>query len=292
MPKTTFRRSTGGDGHVGEAPPVPPNTKRQTANSQHRATIFGKELTGRELRTLDWIHYMFLFYSGAHNFFNAWARAESLLFFVFVLVGILSVELMLWTIYANWKSGRLVGKMLRLGMYAGVLAMFYATAGILAQAQVEATSGWLATYYQWILPSSAPVMFIFAFLIQAVDPIMTAERDLRAYAHLLKVEAQRDKLDHKRLDLNYRKDVRRLKAHIHRQKLIAMAKESNSRRTRSMLKRAMEIEMPRYLKEIGVPVDKLRPKRASFLPWRNGYYPTYVNGSGSESEDPGDPSFG
>ena len=159
--------------------------------------------------------------------------------------------MMLWTIYTHWKDGRLVGKMLQIGKYAGLIAMFFATAGILAQAQTESASAWLAIYYQWILPSSAPIMFFFAFLIQSVDPIMTAERDATAYSHLLSVEEKRDSLDQKRLELDHRRDIRKLKAHIHRQKLIAMWRESGSRRTRYMLKKAMQIQMPRTLKQIG-----------------------------------------
>jgi hypothetical protein len=101
-------------------------------------------------------------------------------------------------------------------------------------------------------------MFFYAFWIQIVDPIMTAERDAVAHEHLMSVEVKREHLDQQKLELDYRRDMRTLKAHIHRQKLIALFKESNSRRTRSILKRAMQIEMPRILKKIGVPVDEVR----------------------------------
>lgn len=213
----------------------------------------GKDL--REMKTLDWIHFMFLAYSGAHNTINAWHRSNNFLFFVFILVGILSVELMLFSIYKHWKDGRLVGKMLKIGKYAGFMAMFYATAGILAQAQTGSASEWLTFYYQWILPTSAPMMFAYAFWIQSVDPIMTADRDQIAYAHMIQVDLKREKLDQQRMELDYRGDIRKLKRHLHRQKLAALWKESNSRRTRSTLKQSMLRQMPIVLRQLGVNVD-------------------------------------
>ena len=134
--------------------------------------------------------------------------------------------------------------------------MFFATAGILAQAQAGA-GGWIDMYYQWILPASAPVMFFFAFLIQSVDPIMTTERDATAYAHLLSVEEKREALDVKQLDLNHRHDIRKLKAHVHKQKLTALWKESMSQRTKFTLKRAMRLPMPKLLSQIGVNTDEV-----------------------------------
>lgn len=163
----------------------------------------------RAMPQLDWIHSIFLIYSGAHNTINAWNRAENGLFFLFVVVGILSVELMLWSIYREWKNGRLVGPMLGVAKLAGIVALFYATAGILAEAQSAGeVSGWLLTYYNWILPSSAPVMFLFAFLIQSVDPLMTMERDTIAMQHSLQIETRRETLDGQRLQLKQQRTQR------------------------------------------------------------------------------------
>lgn len=222
-------------------------------------------MDSRSIKTLDWVHTIFLLYSGAHNTVNAWHRAENFLFFVFVVVGILSVELMLWTTYKNWKNGRFVGKMIRIGKYATIMAMFYATAGILAQAQAGGAGDWINTYYNWILPSSAPMMFIFAFWIQTADPIMTAQRDAIAYAHMIEVETTRGDLDQQKLELDYKRDMRRLKAHVHRQKMFALMKESVSRRSRTIIKRAMQIQMPRLLKQAGVDVDSVTLANRGFL---------------------------
>ncbi len=211
-------------------------------------------LNKNAMHSLDKIHIIFLLYSGAHNSINAWHRAENILFFLFVLVGILSVELMLWGIYKHWKEGRMVGKMLRVGKYAGMLAMFYATAGILAQAQDGTANTWLASYYQWILPTSAPAMFIFAFWIQSVDPIMNAERDTTAHHYLTAVEERREKLDVKRMQLDEKRDLRLLEGQIHKQKIHALRKESNSRRTRATLKRAVRVEMPYLLERAGISI--------------------------------------
>ena len=220
-----------------------------------KATI-SSSLAKRDMPALDWIHVIFLFYSGAHNTINAWHRAENGLFFVFVLVGILSVEIMLWSIYKYWKAGHLVGKMLRIGKYAGILAMFYATAGILAQAQSTSANEWLNAYYMWILPSSAPVMFFFAFWIQSVDPIMMAERDTTAYAYLASIEERREQLDARRMNLDEQRSRRKLRAHIMKKKLLTLWKESDSRRTKSTLRRASMTEMPMLLEEVGISVKE------------------------------------
>ena len=220
----------------------------------------------RDLPSLDRIHFLFLMYSGAHNLINAWHRAEHALFFIFVLVGILSVELMLYAIYKHWKDGRLVGKMLSIGKTAGAIAMFYATAGILAQAQAGGANEWITFYYQWILPTSAPVMFVFAFWIQSVDPIMTAERDSIAHDHLVRVETKQVELDRQRLTLIEKRDVRRLESHVKRQKLLALWKESTSRRTKRYLKQAVQEEVPLLLERVGiranVPKGKISTTRS------------------------------
>lgn len=229
---------------------------RTSSPRNGKAKKIPPSINKREMPALDWIHVIFLFYSGAHNAVNAWNRADNGLFFIFVLVGILSVELMLWSIYKYWKAGHLVGKMLRIGKYAGMLAMFYATAGILAQAQTGSANDWLAIYYQWILPSSAPVMFFFAFWIQSVDPIMMAERDTTAYSYLAAIEEKKEQLDARRMVLDEQRSRRKLRSHVMRKKLSALWKESDSRRTRSTLQRSSMTEMPMLLEEVGVSIKE------------------------------------
>ncbi|MFK7844499.1 MAG: hypothetical protein AB8G77_04300 [Rhodothermales bacterium] len=234
------------------------NQVKSTFRAQARngkATI-SSSINKRDMPALDWIHVIFLFYSGAHNAINAWHRAENGLFFIFVLVGILSVELMLWSIYKYWKAGHLVGKMLRIGKFAGLLALFYATAGILAQAQTGTANDWLSIYYQWILPSSAPLMFFFAFWIQSVDPIMMAERDTTAYSYLAAIEERKEQLDTRRMHLDEQRNKRKLRSHVMRKKLSALWKESDSRRTKSTLQRSSMTEMPLLLEEVGVSIKK------------------------------------
>lgn len=244
-------------------------SSRGSGRSQKQRATKAEIIPGtldRELPTLDRIHFLFLIYSGSHNLINAWHRAENALFFIFVFVGILSVELMLYSVYKHWKDGRLVGPMLHVALFAGAVAMFYATAGILAQAQTAQASGWIMLYYQWILPTSAPIMFLFSFWIQSVDPIMTAERDQIAYDHMIDVESKRVKLDKKRLTLHEKKDLRKLESHIKQQKLIALWKESNSRRTRRVLKSSVQTEFPILLEKFGIsipikrtPLRKIEP---------------------------------
>ena len=239
---------------------------RKSGNKRATSAEIIPNTLDRELPTLDRIHFLFLVYSGAHNLINAWHRAENALFFIFVFVGILSVELMLYSVYKHWKDGRLVGPMLQVALVAGSVAMFYATAGILAQAQSAQASAWILLYYQWILPTSAPVMFLFSFWIQSVDPIMTAERDQIAYDHMIAVESKKAKLDKKRLTLHERKDLRRLESHIKHQKLIALWKESNSRRTRRVLKNSVRNEFPLLLEKFGISIPISRTPLKKYEP--------------------------
>lgn len=232
---------------------------------------------------LDKIHLLFLLYSGAHNTVNAFSHTPSFIFFVFVLVGILSVELMLWAVYKHWKDGRLVGPMLRVSLWAGVFAMFYATAGILAQAQGGGGAGWLAFYHAWVLPTSAPAMFIFAFLIQSVDPITNAERDMTAHEHQTAVEEKREVLDRKQLALDNRRNIRRLKAHVQHQRMDMLWKESMARRTRNLLRKAGRLEMPQLLKDIGVPVERASKVQSAWLSLGQILLPEKTSGSGDSA---------
>lgn len=222
---------------------------------------------------LDKIHILFLLYSGAHNVINAFGHAHNAVFFMFVVVGILSVELMLWAVYKHWKDGRLIGPMLRVSLWAGLFAMFYATAGILAKAQGGVGADWLAFYYAWILPTSAPAMFLFAFLIQSVDPITSAERDAIAHEHQVAVELKREVLDGKQLALDNRKNIRRLKAHVQHQRMDLLWKESMARRTRNLLRGGARMEMPKLLQSIGVDVKGAAKARPGFFNWFNPSFP-------------------
>lgn len=211
---------------------------------------------------LDRIHILFLLYSGAHNVINAFTRAENVVFFVFVVVGILSVELMLWAVYNHWKDGRLIGPMQSLSLVAGGVAMFYATAGILAQAQAGGeVSGWLSMYYAWVLPTSAPVMFVFAFLIQSVDPIANAERRASELAELTAIDEGVEATEQRRLELDYRRGLRQLKAGAQRERLSALWGEALSRRVRKAFKLSARVEMPRILKLMGVRTPATSERR-------------------------------
>jgi hypothetical protein len=231
---------------------------------------------------LDKIHLLFLLYSGAHNVVNAFTHSSNFVFFIFVVVGILSVELMLWAVYKHWKDGRLVGPMLKVSLWAGVFAMFYATAGILAQAQGGGEGGWLSMYYAWILPTSAPCMFVFAFLIQSVDPITNADRKATAAEHMTVVEERLEAVDKKQLALDNRRNIRRLKSHVQHQRMDLLWKETFSRRTRNLLGNSSRIELPYLLKSIGVPVEKAAKLNTGWFSMKKLVLPEHA-GDGKDS---------
>lgn len=202
------------------------------------------------LKGLDQIEVMFLVYSLAHNAVNAFTRAHSFVFFLFVVVGVVSVELMLHTTYKAWKAGRLVGPMQTASLWASGFAMFYATAGILAHA--AGAADWVTFHHTYILPTSAPVMFLFAFLIQSVDPLTTAERNALANEHLQAAEEREEAIEGKRLALNDRRERRRLKAHVQGQRLAHLWKESMSRGVRATLKASAPSEMVNVMRSLGI----------------------------------------
>lgn len=203
-----------------------------------------------QLSGLDHIAWMFLIYSAAHNTINAFTRSGSVLFFVFVVVGVIAVELFLHTIYNAWKGGRLIGRMRVVSLWGGAIAMFYATAGILAQAAGAAE--WVNLHHMYVLPTSSPVMFIFAFLVQSVDPIMTADRDATANEHLQEAEGRMEVIEGKRLALWDRRERRRIKAHVQGQRLDHMWKETASRHVRRTLKAAAPAEILTVMRSLGI----------------------------------------
>lgn len=225
------------------------------------------QLSKGDMPALDYIHVIFLFYSGAHNAINAWHRAENGMFFLFVLVGILSVELMLWSIYKYWKSGQLIGKMERVGLRAGFFAFAYATLGILAHAQGGGGGEFMDIYYKWILPSSAPAMFLFAFLIQAANPVDKAVRDQKAYAALFHVDKQRETLDAKRAALDQKRQQRALQMNLFRQRMAAKWKEASSGRVRRAFASAARTDIPALIGHMGVKIGDTKQK-GIFARWR------------------------
>jgi len=253
-------------------------------NNPNAPNVFGGH------KALGFIHILFLFYSAAHNFINAWYHSGGgFLFFVFVLVGIVSVELVLWSVYKLWISGELVGKMLKAARVSGLLAMFYATAGILAQAQ-GGGDGWTPFYYAWILPTSAPVMFMCSFWIQAVNPVMTAERDQAAYAKLVKIEEKRGRLDEKMLALSQQRELRLLKKQAQQQRLAEVRQAMAGRRARKILKQSAKRDMPAILRMIGVKPEVIDSAGQGFLAkWSSER--VGVSSDGHTSKDPPSLSF-
>ena len=207
---------------------------------------------GGDMPILDVVHVLFLWYSGAHNIHNAWGYAHNTFFFLFVVVGIISVELVLWAVYKYYKEGKLVGRMNLFAIVGAALAMFFATAGILADAQTGTENSWLVMYYQWVLPCSAPVMFIVSFLVQSSDPIKSSQRDIKAYEKLLASEEIKVDLDEKRLKLNEKRNSRILKSKLMNMKHEALYKETMSRRSRSKLKVHVREEAPKLLTQAGI----------------------------------------
>lgn len=117
----------------------------------------------------------FAIYSGYHGI-SATARyhADSGLGMAAGIVGIVTIELVLLSLYLAWHNGRITGaaQSIAAGATAAV-GFILACLGIVADSQLQAgyeLSGWLAVYLSWGLPIAPAVMALGALLTHELDP--------------------------------------------------------------------------------------------------------------------------
>jgi len=234
--------------------------QKPTSRTNGSAAPSRKSVTEKQTATkdkygqyLDYVFIMFLLYSGAHNVINALTRVDgNILFFIFVMVGIVSVELMLWAVHNMWKTGELTGSQRTVALWGGLFAFAFATAGILSQA---GGFGEAIMYYQFVLPASAPVMFVFAFAIQAKNPVLRAELDALALARMVDVENTRETLAARQDVIAERRSSRQLASRIIQDKIFALWREADTRRARKLLSISAQYELPKRLKDAGVNIQ-------------------------------------
>ena len=209
-----------------------------------------------DIKGLDRIHVLFLIYSGAHNMIVSWHRADNLLFFLFVFAGILSVEVMLYTVYRNWKNGRLIGPMRRVSLFAGLVAMFYATAGILTHTAGGdgAYALFVNLHHTWILPTSAPVMFLFSFWIQSVDPVINAWREAEMVHKMTTAEGVMARAENRKMKMLEKRNIRRLEYRIKNMKISAIWREASTARVKHIIAQSIRVELPSSLRKLGMKV--------------------------------------
>jgi len=235
-------------------PKVHTNGKDKSQPSSNGQKAKGKSKLDYS-QSLDAIHWIFLIYSATHNTVNAFTHHD-FMFFLFTFAGILTVELMLWTIYNAWKGAQLVGKMKKVGAICFVVAFFFASAGILANAQGGVGAGWVANYYLWVLPMSAPAMFILGYWLSQVDPIRKAQIENTAYAKLIASDDDRETLHLAKAKIKERANNRQLKELVLGKKLVALVREAHSQRVRNTLKKHATHEMPLLLKAMNVELKE------------------------------------
>ncbi len=90
------------------------------------------------------------------------------------IVGIITIELVLLSLYLAWHNGRITGaaQSIAAGATAAV-GFILACLGIVADSQLQAgyeLSGWLAVYLSWGLPIAPAVMALGALLTHELDP--------------------------------------------------------------------------------------------------------------------------
>lgn len=120
------------------------------------------------------------------------------------IVGIVTIELVLLSLYLAWHNGRITGaaQSIAAGVTAAV-GFILACLGIVADSQLQAgyeLSGWLSVYLSWGLPIAPAVMALGALLTHELDPTQlrarreSNERDemeeLRFTAHIAAMRAE------------------------------------------------------------------------------------------------------
>lgn len=117
----------------------------------------------------------FALYSGYHGISaTVNYRAAGGLGQVAGIVGIVTIELVLLSLYLSWHNGRITGaaQSIAAGVTGGV-GFILACLGIVADSQLQAgvtLSGWLAVYLHWGLPIAPAVMALGALLVHELDP--------------------------------------------------------------------------------------------------------------------------
>lgn len=90
------------------------------------------------------------------------------------VVGIVTVELVLLSLYLSWHNGRITGAAQSIAAgVTGAVGFLLACLGIVADSQLQAgyeLSGWLAVYLSWGLPIAPAVMALGALLTHELDP--------------------------------------------------------------------------------------------------------------------------
>ena len=149
----------------------------------------------------------FAIYSGYHGISaTVHYRAAGGLGMVAGVVGIVTVELVLLSLYLSWHNGRITGaaQSIAAGVTGGV-GFLLACLGIVADSQLQAgaaLSPWLSVYLLWGLPIAPAVMALGALLVHALDPGQlrarreAAERveldEARFMAHVAGIRAELD----------------------------------------------------------------------------------------------------
>ena len=117
----------------------------------------------------------FALYSGYHGISaTVNYRAAGGLGKVAGIVGIVTIELVLLSLYLSWHNGRITGAAQSIAAgVTGAVGFLLACLGIVADSQLNAgvtLSGWLSVYLLWGLPIAPAVMALGALLTHELDP--------------------------------------------------------------------------------------------------------------------------
>ena len=117
----------------------------------------------------------FMIYSGYHGISaTATYRADSGLGMAAGIVGIVTIELVLASLYLAWHNGKITGAAQSIAAGATyAIGFILACLGIVADSQLQAglpLSSWLAAYISWGLPIAPAIMALGALLTHELSP--------------------------------------------------------------------------------------------------------------------------
>jgi hypothetical protein len=203
----------------------------------------------------------FAIYSGYHGISaTAQYRADSGLGMAAGIAGIVTIELVLLSLYMAWHNGKITGAAQSIAAgVTGLIGFILACLGIVADSQLQAgipLSPWLSAYLSWRLPIAPAVMALGALLTHELAPAQLRAR---------RESNERDELEETRFDahiaaMRAELDAARTVANMQLNARTAAAKQiaawyGSEPAQRAITSTAIQ-NAPAMLRAIGINVDE------------------------------------
>lgn len=193
-------------------------------------------------------------YHGVHA--TAAYRAGSGLGMAAGVVGILTIELVLMSLYVAWHGQKITATAQTIAAaVTGGVGFILSFLAIVADSQITANvlqSGWLAGYVRWVLPASPAFMAVGAFFVHALSPEQIAARKQR------QAEAKTEQLRHDaqvaslRAELDIQKSVTNMQLNSKAATAKLIGQAYTSPEVRAAIEETAAKNVPALLQAIGI----------------------------------------